>query len=123
MLMQRFLSLLFIAVLMLSHGSVSGAALHAPASHGPAVVNINDHHDHDADEGHGSFTSSAADPKGDGGDPHMGAGFHVHVVCDRVPPIEIGAMNRLARNDAQRLQNIHAPPSAEQQPLLEPPAA
>lgn len=122
--MQRVLSLLFIAVLMLSHGSMSGAALHAPVSHGPAAANISDHHDHDAEEGHSSLRSAAAaDSQSDGGDPHMGAGFHVHVVCDRVSPIEIVVMNRLARNDAQRLQNTHAPPSAEQQPLLEPPSS
>lgn len=122
--MQRFLSLLLIGVLMLSHGSMSSTALHAPVSHDPAAAHISDHHDHDAEEGHGSLTSAAAtDSQSDGGDPHMGAGFHVHVLCDRVSPIEIVAMNRLARDDAQRLQNIHAPPSAEQQPLLEPPSA
>jgi hypothetical protein len=120
--MQRLLSLLLIGVLMLSHGTMSSAALHSPLLHDHAEL-VADHHHGEADEDTLASSVESAVSSASDGSPHIGTGSHVHVAFDRVAPVELAPLNRIGSNRAERIGASFALHSMHQRPLLEPPSA
>ncbi|PTQ12706.1 hypothetical protein CLG96_00650 [Sphingomonas oleivorans] len=117
----RFLLVLMISILMLSHGTMTPAAVHHDLSFHADEMGHHAEHDDDDRAGESSDPGAPRDPS----EPHKGtvAAAHVHIVADHVPDsaLPLAPIIRAAI-DTPAIEPI-AFASLQMPPLLEPPAA